>query len=469
MNAKIFESAFPGTLVSVSFGNKDLKVISMNGSEISLLCDFPLEDGCDLDVNINQWEEMQGYAHFRLENCRIIEEVIEKYYTFYRLRQEKVYSEENRDYQQIVSKINNIASGKFKRDPVYAYVHDKMTSQYDFDGIQKPGSLDFKAYMYKTPEQSFEKWFDINIPDNLNRRFRELSGKIDMAVSLSGKKECQVFLENGWNEFTQGKIPVPLRGHGIFSRKFNRLYLGSEFCHMLMPDMKQIDMVIRKVADEGISLTAALSYIPGYCLEKACLLIDFLQESARKNGMNIELAVNDWGIIEYVSRKKFSNLSCSMGRLLNKRKKDPRISEKIGSGIHKDSLRNNNLNIPRYGNFLKNKGITRFEFESHPSGNKIPDGKHSLHFPFYQCNTSQYCPLHAEMKNGSRKLQTPVKDCPGFCSYLYGSYPDCYPMILKGNTVFAFDDTLLTDPAILEQYLESGIDRLVFNGTEVFP
>ena len=40
--------------------------------------------------------------------------------------------------------------------------------------------------------------------------------------------------------------------------------------------------------------------------------------------------------------------------------------------------------------------------------------KNSLHLPFYQTNTSQYCPQYAACVKGSRGAQVPVRECPGF-------------------------------------------------------
>ncbi len=41
---------------------------------------------------------------------------------------------------------------------------------------------------------------------------------------------------------------------------------------------------------------------------------------------------------------------------------------------------------------------------------EVPEGKNSMHLPFYQTNTSQYCPLYAACTKGSRSAQMPVRN-----------------------------------------------------------
>ena len=90
-----------------------------------------------------------------------------------------------------------------------------------------------------------------------------------------------------------------------------------------------------------------------------------------------------------------------LGVLLNKRRKDVRLPYKHGIGNHVDSLAENNLNCGFYQDYLKNTfDIQRFEFESCGYKVTIPDGHHSLHLPFFQTNTSQYCTLYAVCRYG---------------------------------------------------------------------
>ncbi|MFQ8776686.1 MAG: hypothetical protein ACLR78_03355 [Roseburia sp.] len=60
-------------------------------------------------------------------------------------------------------------------------------------------------------------------------------------------------------------------------------------------------------------------------------------------------------------------------------------------------------------------GIRRYEWESCGYRQQFPEGKNSIHVPFYQTNTSQYCTLYAACKNGERGKQELPESCPGYC------------------------------------------------------
>ena len=63
------------------------------------------------------------------------------------------------------------------------------------------------------------------------------------------------------------------------------------------------------------------------------------QETSRAEKKRLEVVVNDWGLAHLVKRTE--HLIPCLGTLLNKRKKDPRMSYKMGD---KTLLEQNNLN-----------------------------------------------------------------------------------------------------------------------------
>mgnify|MGYP000414676552 FL=1 len=78
----------------------------------------------------------------------------------------------------------------------------------------------------------------------------------------------------------------------------------------------------------------------------------------------------------------------------------------------------NSVHAAFYRKYLKAEfQIERYEWEScgNTGTGKFPEGKNSMHLPFYQTNTSQYCPLYAACTKGSRSAQMPVRECPRFC------------------------------------------------------
>ncbi|NRT75362.1 hypothetical protein BJV40_005378 [Clostridium beijerinckii] len=112
---------------------------------------------------------------------------------------------------------------------------------------------------------------------------------------------------------------------------------------------------------------------------------------------------------------------------------------------------------------MKECKIERYEYENCGYKISVADGHHSMHIPFYQTNTSQYCPLHAMCTTMDRGNQKLVTDCPKYCSDYVFSYPKHLKMVGRYNSLFTFDDTLLKNPKELEYYINRGIDRIVLN------
>ena len=201
------------------------------------------------------------------------------------------------------------------------------------------------------------------------------------------------------------------------------------------------------------------------------------QKGSRKQPA-MEIIVNDWAMPALLHGKP--HLKPVLGVLLNKRRKDVRLPYKHGIGNHVDSLAENNLNCGFYQNYLKNTlNIQRFEFESCGYKVTIPDGHHSLHLPFYQTNTSQYCTLYAKCMTGERGKQKLAEECPKFCKDYAFLYPDHLMMIGRYNSLFALDSRIFEDGSgsgtgteigtkikteeILKKWKKAGVDRLVVN------
>lgn len=182
----------------------------------------------------------------------------------------------------------------------------------------------------------------------------------------------------------------------------------------------------------------------------------------------IEIVVNDWGMIQILSdllvHEPSDYIHLNLGVLLNKRRKDPRYTYKRGIQENVDKLTKNNLNGDVYRKFLCEKWkITRFEYEACPltEAMKFPKKQNSLHLPYYQTNTSQYCTLYAKCTTGDRGNQKLVKNCPRYCDEIAFLYPKHLNMVGRYNSLFGYDDTLMKNPTKLKQYLERGIDRIV--------
>ena len=372
-----------------------------------------------------------------------------------------------------------------------AYLSEKM--------VGYPTELD-EIYAEDFAEQKKE-WFCYNE----DREYPEF----DLAITLDRPKLCQAFLEKDWTDFCEDYWEENfLEHHPLHKKKITRIYVGNQFCHNLFPEKKQLFQILDKAAENQLGVTIAFSYIRDNLLEETGELLqkleawcqsrdlgmaDTVRDADRKNAalceesdressqIKLEIIVNDWAMPALLKGK--THLIPVLGILLNKRRKDVRLpyvtaksrdvlcDTKSGAGQEStvvengvDRLAENNLNCGFYQNYLNHTfNIQRYEFESCGYQITIPEGRHSLHLPFFQTNTSQYCTLYAVCRYGDRGKQHLPENCPRYCETKVFLYPKHLKMVGRYNSLFGYDDTILWDETLLKQYLENGIDRVVLN------
>ncbi len=372
-----------------------------------------------------------------------------------------------------------------------AYLSEKM--------VGYPTELD-EIYAEDFAEQKKE-WFCYNE----DREYPEF----DLAITLDRPKLYQAFLEKDWTDFCEDYWEENfLEHHPLHKKKITRIYVGNQFCHNLFPEKKQLFQILDKAAENQLGVTIAFSYIRDNLLEETGELLqkleawcqsrdlgmaDTVRDADRKNAalceesdressqIKLEIIVNDWAMPALLKGK--THLIPVLGILLNKRRKDVRLpyvtaksrdvlcdtksgawqeSTVVENGV--DRLAENNLNCGFYQNYLNHTfNIQRYEFESCGYQITIPEGRHSLHLPFFQTNTSQYCTLYAVCRYGDRGKQHLPENCPRYCETKVFLYPKHLKMVGRYNSLFGYDDTILWDETLLKQYLENGIDRVVLN------
>ena len=124
-------------------------------------------------------------------------------------------------------------------------------------------------------------------------------------------------------------------------------------------------------------------------------------------------------------------------------------------------LSRNGLDDADFREWLAKLGVTRFEYEACGYAPSIAPGRHSLHLPFYQTNTSHACPLAAACFGLDPGQDVP--DCRHICETRARLYPDELHMVGRYNSLFALDPNILASPAPLSRLLASGVDRIVVN------
>lgn len=288
---------------------------------------------------------------------------------------------------------------------------------------------------------------------------------IEFAFEIDNNKLYNDYLDMDLNIFIPKKLDeINLMNHPLFYTTFKRIYVGNQFCHNLFPDKNILLKILDKAYKENLEITIAFTYIREEYIYYTEEIISIIYNWCENNGKMVEIIVNDWGMIKLFT-EKLDLLTPILGVLLNKRKKDPRMKWKWGVQNNIKRIVDNNLSCHEYREFLSKLHINRYEYETSTFLSKIHKTNSSLHFPYYQMNTSQYCPLYAQCKNYSRNRQILVKSCPKYCSEFVFMYPKHLNMVGKYNSIFGFDDAIFNDFDILKYYIDNGIDRLVMNFT----
>ena len=239
----------------------------------------------------------------------------------------------------------------------------------------------------------------------------------------------------------------------------DRLYIGNAFCPHLAPTEEELFALMDKACRESFSITLTFPFLLEENLSETQQRLQRLAEWCERKNKTVELVVNDWGTAHLAAH--FPVFSICLGILLNKRKKDPRMAYKLGD---RTLFEKNSVHAAFYRKYLKAEfQIERYEWEScgNSGTGKFPEGKNSMHLPFYQTNTSQYCPLYVACTKGSRSAQMPVRECPRFCEKQAFLYPEHLRMMGRYNSLFGVD--LDVWKRMREMLKLCGVDRVVVN------
>ena len=253
--------------------------------------------------------------------------------------------------------------------------------------------------------------------------------------------------------FRRNQIPDPPLFHP------DRLYIGNAFCPHLAPPEEELFALMDKACRESFAITLTFPFLLEENLTETQARLQHLARWCEQKNKTIEIVVNDWGTAHLAAQ--FPVFSLCLGVLLNKRKKDPRMAYKLGN---RTLFEQNSVHAAFYREYLKEEfRMERYEWEScgDTSTSKFLEGKNSLRLPFYQTNTSQYCPLYAACTEGSRGAQVPIRECPKFCERQAFLYPEHLRMVGRYNSLFGVDLTVLKRTGAMLEL--RGVDRVVVN------
>ena len=304
-----------------------------------------------------------------------------------------------------------------------------------------------------------QAWFQE--PDNLPDFSFLNTNTPELAIELDRPELYTSYLNMNFSDWlSQYWASNQLSWHPLSRLQLTRLYIGNQFCHNLFPTENQLFSIMDKMRSEDLEVTLAFSYIREFMLSSVEKLLEKVDNWCCVHGVNVEIVVNDWAMVE-ILRGKTSHLSPVFGTLLNKCKKDPRMKYKSGDI---SLFQRNSLNAKFYRDFLaKEFHIHRYEWESCGYEQELPEGKNSIHVPFYQTNSSQYCTLYAVCKNKERGRQELPGSCIGYCGNKVFLYPKHLKLLGRYNSLFALDENAVSGIMDPKMWKAQGIDRIVVN------
>lgn len=435
----------PSGLVSCSVNNKECTILKISTEDLIVRVLEEIESINTLKIAFYKFKEYK-YEEINIKNFVIKDKEKEEFYFTYNIFiEDKTYIENVkyifRDYSRYVNLKVFGEENEFSR---------KM--------VNYPNEEDYEFYEYYNTQK--KEWIS-----NLNYKNFNMNvlNSIEMAITLDNDDLYEKYIDNDKESFKGYYFKKNfLENHMLFNKNIERLYIGNEFCHNLFPCIDNLIKMLEKAKEELLNVTLCFTYIRECYIQKTKDIIEKVYDWCKINNYKIEIVINDWGMLKLLKNKE-NYFTLSLGTILNKRKKDPRYIYKNGYEKNKELLSLNSLNNKKFREFLKDNNIERYEYESSGYKIAIPKGKHSLHFPFYMTNSSQYCPLYAMCTTMDRGNQKLVKVCPKYCREYVFLYPKHLKVIGKYNSLFAFDDTLLKDKDVLEYYINNNINRLVLN------
>lgn len=317
-------------------------------------------------------------------------------------------------------------------------------------------------------EEQKKRWFfrenekaSGNPQDTMGTEELRLLDNAEFALELNCTSLYEEYLCQPLQAFLASYWQKNYLTHSYFAGRIpDRFYIGNQFCHNLFPTEEQLFSIMDKMYLEGSEITLVFSYIREFMLLSVGKLLEKVDNWCCIHGVNVEIVVNDWAMVEMLCGKT-SRLHPVLGTLLNKRKKDPRMKYKSGDTL---LFQQNSLNAGFYRDFLAEEfHIHRYEWESCGYPQELPPGKNSLHLPFYQTNTSQYCPLYALCTTGDRGTQQLAEHCPKFCEKYTLLYPEHLHMAGRYNSLFGVDKTFPEIPEMWKNIKGTKPDRIVVN------
>ncbi|MFH1191655.1 MAG: hypothetical protein V1670_05620 [Candidatus Omnitrophota bacterium] len=257
--------------------------------------------------------------------------------------------------------------------------------------------------------------------------------------------------------------------------KYQRIYWGIEFCQNLIPSLTDTEKILRFAKENSLNL----SFVSPFVTEQGLRRLNKMFEWFRKQRVkNLEIVVNDWGVLECLNREFNGFFEIALGRLLVRQQRDPVTKSvlekqppfairgkdgKIHIVVHKvpdkqyqDGARQSYVNSPLVQDLLAKFGVKRVELNSLLQGLNL-EGirfKKSLYTPFVNISTGRFCPMETRFQKIYR-----INVCKRECQKYYDILRNrAIPKIIykRGNTTF------YKNSVDVKQIKKTDIDRVIY-------
>lgn len=435
----------PSGLITCLLNIKEVRIMKISPERLTIRLAQEIKEINELKVIFHIFDENR-YEEITIEKYNLINKEKHEFYITY------VFSIKDEAYLQ---NVRNAFNNYTRYIRLKSYSDDNYFSN---EMVGYPSEKDYDFYEDYISQK--QEWMTNLNYDSFNY---SILNSVELAINIDNYELYNKYLNEDIEVFVDNYLKNNfIEKHKLMHKNISRIYIGNEFCHNLFPSLELLIEMINKAKEENLEITICFTYIRECYIEKTRYIIEKIYDWCIENNKNIEIVINDWGMIKLVQDKS-DYFILNLGVLLNKRKKDPRYVYKKGYKENNKLIGKNNLNSYIFNRFLNENNIKRYEYENCGYDIEIAEGNHSLHIPFYVTNTSQYCTLYAMCTTMNRGNQKLVKGCPMYCKEYIFSYPKHLKMVGRYNSIFAFDDTLLKDFEKLEHYIDNGIDRIVLN------
>lgn len=301
---------------------------------------------------------------------------------------------------------------------------------------------------------------------------------MEVALALQDKSQL-TFLEEELNNMTlleseQSIFSMIKDQVNVSTGSITRLYFGSEFCQYRITPLEDVQAAYELSKEKGYHFTYVTPYVPETGLNKLRPILTWLHD--QEDADAIEVVVNDWGICFAIARK-FPKLQISVGRLLNKMIRDPRVAhlydEEEAPKRAKSVFMNTSLDTPYFTQFLRRMNVQRIELDSFIQPVEKAQDSYgvpaSLYIGYGVIATGRSCLVGTLHKPSEEKFLGDIQ-CKQQCMHYVAKMDNTREQLgqlpvntlQKGNTAFYEQtETLLKEG--LEEAQNMGVNRLIIS------